>query len=587
MVNTALLKEQLKRFWGLSALFFLWYAQTIIVPIYEESHGRRLRLLASLIHIDNGYIIFTMMFAPLIAVIVLFEFQNQVKSATTMHSYPLSRNQILATNGLAGMTLMILPLLAMCIIMIFPIFQSYDDLFISPGFGISPVNPEFGALLNSILFMSRLFAFTALSFLFYLSLYMLAAMLSGNSLITFWLCTKLFLLPMALYLLVAIICNFYVFGYYSRFNALDILIYIYPVLFHQLNEGHTLFILVSYFAIILAMVICCVFAANKRALERADDAVVFDPIKNVSVFIFSVFGLLTVGFIFLFMFLNTYAMYIGFAIGFFIAYCIAQFFAEKTFNIRRKIKDVIKFGAIAGSLLLLIIISTGFDIFGYERRIPQISYIEGIQTLDVHTLFDNRDKLLNTELNELLVKDMEIIADLMDLHQAIIDERKALRQFEILRMQNPRAGRHLDILYKLNNGNVIVRRYHLSESFMDDNNVLGLLARSHVSLSLLQNSPDLIGSIRIAFLVPGHRQSESEILISEHDQIHGFVDALMKDHALLTQPPFVENYINITIRFEPEDVNLNTSRMDSLRFTILDNNRGYVRDWLRHSEKIN
>jgi len=63
MINTALLKEQLKRFWGLSALLFAWYALTIALPIYTNSHPiwqTHLSLLTSLLNMENGFIIFSM-----------------------------------------------------------------------------------------------------------------------------------------------------------------------------------------------------------------------------------------------------------------------------------------------------------------------------------------------------------------------------------------------------------------------------------------------------------------------------------------------------------------------------------------------
>ena len=107
MINTALLKEQLKRFWGLPALLFAWYTLTIALPIYTsnvhcvwQTHSR---LLTSLLNRENGFMVFSVLVAPLIAVIVLFKFQNQVKATTTVHSYPLTRNQLLATNALTAM----------------------------------------------------------------------------------------------------------------------------------------------------------------------------------------------------------------------------------------------------------------------------------------------------------------------------------------------------------------------------------------------------------------------------------------------------------------------------------------------------
>jgi len=444
------------------------------------------------------------------------------------------------------------------------------------------VNPQFGALANSIFVMSSFFFITALSFLFYLSVYTFAATLSGNSIITLLLCAALPFLPIGLHMLATAICQFYVFGFYPRANPMDFLVYMHPFLFsfNRGRDGFMLLQMISYSAIIIAMAACCIFATNKREQERAGDSVVFPYVKNALVFILSVCGLLLLGFIFYETFWSTTAMYIGFVIGFFIAYCIAQMIAEKTFNILSKIKDFIKFGAIAVSILLLIIVSTGSDIFGYERRIPHFADIEGIQMQDVHFLFFERDNLSNTTLNELLVKDQEIINETMALHQAILNERAALRQYQSGRRRGSGANVYnFNVLYKLNNGNVIVRSYPLPLSFMTENDVNGLMARSRLSISLFQNRPDLIYSIDID---PHRFYSIDGVLISRQEHILGFINALEKDHDLLTQPnTFYMNSLPIRIILEPEDLGFSFRWIDSLFFEIVhDGHRSYVRDWL-------
>ena len=512
---------------------------------------------------ENGFLIFSIMSAPLITVVVLFKYQNQVKSTTAMHSYPLSRNQLLTTNALAGMTLLTLPLFALCKLMIIPMLL-YPGLFI--------------CISDLIIF----FFMAAIALLLYLSIYMVAAMLSGNSIITLLLCFALPLLPIALYALIGLTLEFYVSGFSASWiNPLDILVYIYPVLF-PLNwdeSYYTLFMWVSYSAIIIAMAACCVFATNKRAHERAGDSVVFPYAKNVLVFILSVFGLILMGFIFLAMFSSSFAMYVGFAIGFFIAYCIAQMIAEKTFNIVNKLKDFKKFGAIAGGLLLLLIVVTRSDIFGYERYVPRIEDIQGVQILDVRFLFDNRNELANTDLSELLVKDIDIINETVNLHQAIISERA-----ELMRVERYTSNQHTNILYKLENGNVVVRRYRLDDSFRNRNNVHGLEISSRLSTSLLQNRPYLINNIAISrFGFQRSSYQPPDISIHRDDHILEFIDALMKDRDIVNLPG--ANSLHVEIMFTPEGFS-RLSRMDSLSFRVANNDQSYVLDWLRKTSYL-
>ena len=574
LINTALLKEHLKRFWGLSALLFVCYAFAIVLPIYIDIRRDQFALIRSVglfLSMENGFMIFSVLFAPVIAVIVLFKFQNQVKSTTVMHSYPLTSNQILTTNALAGMILLVLPLLALCIIMIFPIYQAYSYFLISLNPVRLPVNLNFNALHNSILYTSRVFFITALSFLFYLSLFMVAAMLSGNSIITLLLCAALPLLPIGIYFLASAIGEFYIFGFYPLNNLDDYLAYIHPVLW-GVQDGSMFLLVVSYSVIIIAMAAFCVFIANKRAQERAGDSVVFPYVKNALVFILSVCGLLLVGVILFSMFRSTSAMYVGFAIGFFIAYCIAQMIAEKTFNILNKMKDFIKFGAVAVGLLLLLLVSTWSDVFGYERYIPHLEDIEGIQIHNVRSFLNNSDSLTNTALNELLVKDPEIITETIAFHQAIISERGALRRYESECLRDLRyADRDFSVLYKLRNGNVIVRHYHLPKSFIDENDLHGLQSRSQLSISLLQNRPDLIWGINLTL----HRDRviQSDTFIDSQDHVLEFVNVLTKDHNSVIQgtTPSSE-FLRVSIYLE------DWWWMSILQFNIEYND--HIRDWL-------
>ena len=482
MINTALLKEQLKRFWGLSALFFVFYSLTIVLPIFMDiCHGRiPISTLPSIINLENNFIVLSALFAPfapLVVVIALFKFQNQVRSVTTMNSYPLSRNQLFVTNALIGIILLTLPLLVFSLIMIFPLHQFYYELFVST----STHAPRFlaihqlGALPNSLITMHRFFFITALTFLFHLSIYITVAMLSGNSIITLLLCIALSFLQMLMDLLVNIIRIHYPFGHIFgilrsyTFSSHEFLFLMNPVRWKSYRHLYTQTVL--YFVIIIAMTICCFVVVNKRALERTGDSFIFPYVKNIMVFVFSACGLLlSVSLLIMFSsYHNNYNKYIWFVISFFITYCIAQMIDKKTFNILDKMKGFIKFGAVAVVILLIIIIS----IFRFERHVPRFADIEGIQLIHVLDLMTSK-----TLLNELLIKDAEIIDDVISLHQTIIRDRETLSRFvPEHRFDISGGGQRFNILYKLKNQNLVVRSYYLPEPFIQMNDVRGLLGR--------------------------------------------------------------------------------------------------------------
>jgi len=232
----------------------------------------------------------------------------------------------------------------------------------------------------------------------------------------------------------------------------------YPTLFSNwVQDGDMFFPVVLYSAIILTLVACSVYISNKRVHERVGKLVVFPYAGQVLIFILSVGGLLLAGiFSRMFEIWSVTAMNIGFATIFFLSYCISKILAEMTLNISNIMKDFIKVAAVAIGLLLLIIVSISFDILRYERYVPRLEDIEGIQMLDAQALSRDSDRLSNTALSELLIKDIEIISEAVTFHQTIVDERLSLRRFHVNRVRRaPRRifmyeGSHsFSLLYKL------------------------------------------------------------------------------------------------------------------------------------------
>jgi len=534
-------------------------------------------MLEDLLYMDSPYLIFSMLFAPLIAVIVLFKFQNQGKSAMAIYSSPITRNQVLATNALAGMILLILPLLIFSIVMIFPIHQYYHRLFFPTSWTspLAPSNPHYGEMLNSVLVMSGFFLRASLSLLFYFAWYTVAATLSGNTIITVLLCIALPLLPIFLPMLAVAIYNFYLFGFYLDSFMWGFISYIHPVLFVEgIYDDALLSRMISYSAIIIALAVLCIYATNKRALEHSGDSIVFPYVKNVLVFILSVCGLLLMGLLLLNMFYEVTYMYIGFVIGFFIAYCIAQMIAEKTFNILNKMRDFIKFTSVAVGIMLLITLLSRYDILGHERYVPRLADIDGVQ-MSFRQTYDSRTLNVPTD-DELLVKNSGLIKEVAALHQAIINERNWWRHFGTMNEISFREpGRRLSIVYKLTNGNVISRTYTLPLGFTASNGVGNLQTRITYSASLFVDRPELISSIRLNTYC-----LHDFTLDDEH--IFEFVEMFMKDleSGLISDSSHIQifrGYFNFAV--ETHDYNRYwLLRMRPFRFEHSDQSNIY--NWL-------
>ncbi|MDR1914389.1 MAG: hypothetical protein LBQ68_07925, partial [Clostridiales bacterium] len=72
MINIALLKEQLKRFWLGSALIMIAYLITVILPAYFDAQDKASTVtwLISLFSLTNPFVIVLTIFAPLAAVLL-------------------------------------------------------------------------------------------------------------------------------------------------------------------------------------------------------------------------------------------------------------------------------------------------------------------------------------------------------------------------------------------------------------------------------------------------------------------------------------------------------------------------------------
>jgi ABC-2 type transport system permease protein len=423
-----------------------------------------------------------------------------------MHALPLNRNQIFFTNALAGLILLLLPLIILCLILLIPArlpIYGQTDMYASFRHVFAPVEiypngiPE-GGIVNSFPVVAAFFFRTALAIIFYYSLYLLSASLSGNTVITAIIATLINLLPIGVYLFGYMIAYFYIFGYDS-YNSMKSLAVIFrfvnpvamPMAFHSIPMGDTaqletqnyytnsydnvssipIVVYTLVHIIIAVVVIFFAFYCNRqRRNERAGDSVVFKPVKNTFVFIGSFAGMFVVAIFCLSMFGSVVAMYIGALVGFCLSYFIAQMIAERTFNIFDKAKLLIKYGCVALGIILAAILIARTDLTGYERRIPKVEDIEGVVLQGVGSYLNNEISELN---DARLIKDTDTVNLTWSFHNNIIEQRGYLYKDHLnyIEQTNSRGNREStvrvaqSILYVLKNGDTIYRNYFIPYEF--------------------------------------------------------------------------------------------------------------------------
>jgi len=225
---------------------------------------------------EDIIMIITVFFAPMVAVIFLFNFHNQSKPVAPLQASPLARNQSLLTNTLVGVILLTLPLLIFCAIMIVPLSQFYPRLF---------SNPELMKLMPSrvssiydisspLSMMHGFFLKILISKLFYFSLYILLAKIFGK-LVT----TLSFAIGLPLMLTY---WSYLYYLYYHRAMSIDPLFviiieffsYIYPAMLsvavHNSNASVSIHMVV-YCVLTIIMLTISGFLEDKQKQERACD----------------------------------------------------------------------------------------------------------------------------------------------------------------------------------------------------------------------------------------------------------------------------------------------------------------------------
>ncbi len=556
LINSALLKEQLKRFWSLGVLTLLGYILLIILPIFLMNYNtyHSLEELTTLFSMQHPVMIGASILVPLVTVLVTFSYLFQPKATTAIHAFPISKNQLLLTNVFTGFILIVIPLLILCGFLLMPIEWIRSEisngasyaLTISPPIELFPNGIQEGTILNSLPIVAGFFFRTLLVFVFYYAIFLVAAIVSGNAIIYILVSVVFPFIPSALLFLTQMIGFYFCFGFEPN-NISNLLsqlaIYTNPILlgllFHLTPQARVPSNLIPYILvhmlIIIALFALCFYLNHKRKQERAGDSVVFTPLKNALTFSISLVGMILLGLFFLDTIDSITFMYVGFVIGFIVAYFIAQMIAEKSFNVFvSKARDLIRFGGVAIGLFLLIILVTKFDLTGYSRYTPNPDDVTGVYLNYPNDYFGGLDN--KSFKDNFFIEDKQIIADAIAIQKQIIGNKATLRRVFLQnlsgRLDTEKYGSvsRQYFLYKLKNEKIVLRRYIVPLALSKESGLSTLLLTNQVILSPYHSfkSPENIRKIVIDSQKADNSQA-SPIFIEKPEQIRSIITEMEKD----------------------------------------------------------
>ena len=496
MISTALLKEQLKRNWMMMILTLLGYGMAIILPIFAQTGGAnnviRAQRLIDLLAMSNPAMLIATIVVPFSIVLLLFSYLFNPKAQATYQTLTDSRSQLFWTSVVSGLILMVVPLLILAGVLFMRVRFPADVTLISSPATLFTPSAIGGDRINTFGVITGFFGRSLVSFLFYYVLFILASTLSGNWIIATGLFGILPFMPFLVQRLFRGIADTYVFGFFSpdHVSWQTIMAYTNPLAWTETfgrSTNQSTFYLI-YIGITLGVLLLAVSAFASRKLEQADKTIVFPAFKNLIIFLLSTAGMIAMGRYFMSVLHGRWFVYYGFIIGFALVYCIANMIFGKTFAIMPKIKWLMPMMGIVAVLYGGMFLITNFAMNGYTRHIPNQSQVVGVyvthETPDIRDADFSRDTddITSTRrLHQTIVGTRQITGD--DWDDLTRSERSDLRGDERDHRSDMRdafwdsvtgggrrfredGGQHIYIVYLLNDGERVYRRYALSGAFI-------------------------------------------------------------------------------------------------------------------------
>ncbi|MCL2200177.1 MAG: hypothetical protein FWB80_14795 [Defluviitaleaceae bacterium] len=545
IINRALLIEQIKRFWAIPALSALIYILAIYMPMRTEiSDWWTMRRFIDIVIMGNALQLFNMVLTPVVAAFCTFGMFFNKKAATAFYSMPLSKNQLFATNALAGIILSVIPVLVFSLVLLLPIHVqdvagNVNHLLYAVGtfrgagggswsqtaavpLTALPGGFVEGARANAFPVIFSLFMQMSLASIFYFAVAWLAFSMAGHGFVALCLVAVLPFVPTLAITFVQAVLQLFVYGFAGGFTTGifvfdEFLAYHNPAVWSVFIRHGTLSRMegiyipaLIYIVIAVALFAAAWFVSRARKTERTGNSVIFNPVKHVLVFVFSFIGMIIMGAIFYDTSMSIANMYVGFVVGFALAYIVAQMIAEKSFMVLGKMRYLPIFGGTAAGIYVVILIVTQFGLGFYVNRIPARDEVYAVFV----TNWFVGSGITEEEWRRISVTDPHVIEATRTAHQKMLDGRRDLHEIPNIRRgltyTSPqldgtiRTRENLIFRYILNDGRVIQRQYTVTGDFIESAGLTEFLTSELVVLApyVFFRIPEEIDHIVLSFSLP-------------------------------------------------------------------------------------
>lgn len=466
--NATLYKKNLTRFWPVWALYLvIWMFVLPFDLILSGYSDPFLRFSQShVLHsIVEAGLVLSVAFA-LFAAVAVWSYLYNNRSACLMHTMPIRREGLFLTNFLSGMTFLAGPNLVIFVL----------TLLAETLYGCVAVGP----------LVMWFFAVTLME-LFFFCFATFCGMFTGHILGLPAYYGILSALPSALVALLDSAFSRFVFGYDGIPGLYTLARWLTPIWNLQASldvrrveevvpgaaeemvryEFPTLGYILVYAILGLILAGIALIVYRYRHMERSGDAVTVAWVRPVFQYGVAFCCALAFGVLFFELFRGVlpetaWTLLVLMLLSGTVGYFLARMILDKTFRVFRCWKGCLPFLA---ALVLLVCIME-FDLTGFERKVPEEKQVAAVSVSDLYSMpYDEaqHSAVLDTG-------DPEIIRAVLDLHQAVVDNKDALEEQGTYynETQGTGGGYYVEtgttkgfyVSYTLKSGDVVTRDYN-------------------------------------------------------------------------------------------------------------------------------
>ena len=440
LFNKTIIKTDLRRFWWLGVLNILAILIFAVYPLYmripynniNQYRHERLFIYSDMYRSTLISVPVIIIFA-IAAVLLVFSYINKTAPVSFMHGLPLKRKTHFASHLVSGLTLTLSPAVISAVILL-----------------IMRINTSFANIVWTSDIFKWLLIYAVYS-VFVFSGTLFSAFLSGNSFGAVGIAGGFALLPVVATGFADIFMKTNLYGYYANdLYAWLKWVYLFPD--KILGTGAPIYL--------CGTVVLCALAYwlyKIRNLENYGEVVAFAPLRPVFVYLTAAF-ISALGYMYLSVINDGASLWWILVFGI-VGVISAYMISNKSFSL----KGAWKPSSIVFVCFMLLFISVKCDIFGYERRVPKLSKIDGVclvsdDSIRKTTYVPAVGKATFKEVYKPIMTNKEDIENVRTLHKAIIETRETGEGVTI----------NLPITYRLSNGRTVRREYNISPKTYDE-----------------------------------------------------------------------------------------------------------------------